>query len=111
MAETPDEWTDVRSAVEHEDLPRLRQLLTSGADVNEIYRGFPLLHHAIDTEADGALQSSEPLHVDTTAFLLARGADPKLKNKFGQDARGFADARGHWLAVELIDGFPFRSGG
>ncbi|MEU8350365.1 MULTISPECIES: ankyrin repeat domain-containing protein [unclassified Streptomyces] len=97
--------------MEHEDLPRLRDLLNAGGEVNEVYRGFPLLHHAIDTEADGALQTGEPLHVDVTAFLLARGADPKLKNQFGQDARAFAVARDHWLAVELIDGLAFERGG
>ncbi|MET7616356.1 ankyrin repeat domain-containing protein [Streptomyces sp. NPDC005408] len=102
----PDEqWSEARFAVENEDLERLRELLDAGADVNETYMGMPLLHHAIDTEADGALQSGQPLHVDTTAYLLSSGADPRLKDGKGRDARSFAEGCGHWLALKLIEAF------
>ncbi|WTP19118.1 ankyrin repeat domain-containing protein [Streptomyces sp. NBC_00191] len=101
-------WSEARFAVEGEDLERLRELLDAGADVNETFNGMPLLHHAIDTEADGALQSEQSLHVDTTAYLLCRGADPTLKDLEGRDARSFAEGYGHWLAVEVIDAFTSR---
>ena len=64
-------------AVEQEDLPRLRELLDGGYDVeDDSGDGWTLLRHAIDVEIDGHVQSGEALHVDVTAFLLARGADP-----------------------------------
>ncbi|WP_406305059.1 ankyrin repeat domain-containing protein [Streptomyces sp. NBC_00885] len=105
----PDEpWSEARFAVEIEDLERLRELVDAGADVNETYMGMPLLHHAIDTEADGALQSGQPLHVDTTAYLLSSGADPRLKDGQGRDAHSFAEGCGHWLALKLIVAFTAR---
>ncbi|MFF3398176.1 ankyrin repeat domain-containing protein [Streptomyces sp. NPDC002659] len=88
-------WSAARFAVEEEDLERLREALDAGADVNETFGGMPLLLHAIDTEADGAVQSGQPLHVDTTAYLLSSGADPTLKDGQGRDARSFAEGCGH----------------
>ncbi|MFC9329493.1 ankyrin repeat domain-containing protein [Kitasatospora sp. NPDC057015] len=89
-------------AVEHEDLPRLRDLLDGGYDVeDDSGHGWTLLRHAIDVEIDGHVQSGEPLHVDVTAFLLARGADP-LRTTNGCSPAAEAQARGHWLAADLI---------
>jgi hypothetical protein len=44
------------------------------------------------------------LHVDVTAFLLARGADPDRLSGGGTgvSARHMALVRGHWLADELF---------
>ncbi|MFD0260435.1 ankyrin repeat domain-containing protein [Kitasatospora indigofera] len=89
-------------AVEHEDLPGLRDLLDDGYDVeDDCGDGWTLLRHAIDVEIDGHVQSGEPLHVDVTAFLLARGANP-LRNTNGFLPAAEAEARGHWLAADLI---------
>ncbi|WP_116203270.1 ankyrin repeat domain-containing protein [Amycolatopsis circi] len=97
--------TPAHSAVEMENLPALRDLLDGGVDVNEEWNGFTLLHHAIDIEGDGHVQSGEPLHVDATAYLLARGADPFLRTKDSGrlTAEELAHANGHWLAIALLD--------
>jgi hypothetical protein len=63
--------------------------------------GWTLLHHAIDIEIDGHDQTGKPLHVDVTAFLLARGADP-MRPYNGVPAIVEAETRGHWLAAEVM---------
>ena len=92
-------------AVEMEDLVMLRDLLDGGVDVHEEHGGLTLLHHAIDVEVDGHVQSGRPLHVDCTAFLLSRGADPmRLSgNGSGVSAQHLAFVSGHWLATCLIE--------
>jgi len=92
-------------AVELEDLEKLRDLLDAGADPNEEHHGLTLLHHAIDIEADSHTQTGDPLHVDTTAYLLARGADPTRRSGGGSgvSAEHYAFTRGHWLASSIID--------
>lgn len=70
-------WSPAHLAVEQGDLPRLRDLLDAGHDVEEDNgHGWTLLRHAVDAEHDGHIQTGGPLHADVTAFLLARGADP-----------------------------------
>src|SRR5258708_16063796 len=82
-------------AVEHEDLPRLRDLLDAGHDVeDDSGDGWTLLRHAIDVEYDGHVQTGRPLHADLTAFLLARGADP-LRTHNGIPAVTEAQTPGH----------------
>lgn len=96
-------------AVEMEDLPRLRELLDAGADVEDPDgQGMTLLHHAVDVEGDGALQDERPPHVDTTAFLLARGANPDARDNYGVTPLDLARVLGHWLAVELIEAWQAR---
>jgi hypothetical protein len=92
-------------AVELEDLIALRHLLDEGADVHEEEDGFTLLHHAIDVEIDSHTQTGAPLHVDTTAYLLARGADPRRRSHGGRGlpAEHSAFTGGHWLATALIE--------
>ena len=98
------EMSPAHQAVEMEDLPMLRDLLAAGADPNEEYGGLTLLHHSIDVEIDGHIQAGEPLHVDTTAFLLAKGADPRRRSGGGTGVspEHVAFTRGHWLASALI---------
>lgn len=98
------DMSTAHQAVELEDLPRLRELLDSGADINEEHGGLTLLHHAVDVEIDGHNQTGEPLHVDTTAYLLARGANPLRRSGGGTgvSAEHVAFTRGHWLAVALF---------
>lgn len=102
--------TPAHEAVENEDLPRLRELLDGGVDVEEVDGGLTLLQHAIDVELDGHIQTGGPLHVDVTAYLLARGADP-LASPIGGGAASalqMAQLGGHWLAVSLIEAFVHR---
>lgn len=61
-----------------------------------------LLTHAIDAEADGAVQTGHPLTVHTTAILLAFGADPELPDPDGRTPLGFATSYGHHLAMKLL---------
>ena len=95
-------WSPAHLAVELDDLPRLRDLLDAGADVEDDNGdGWTLLRHAIDTEFDGHVQSGDPLCVDTTVFLLVRGADP-LRRLNGVTVAEEAEVRGHWLAAEVM---------
>ncbi|HLL67367.1 MAG TPA: ankyrin repeat domain-containing protein [Micromonosporaceae bacterium] len=101
--------TPAHHAVEMEDLPRLRQILDDGADVEDANeQGMTLLHHAVDVEGDGALQSARQAHVDTTAFLLARGADPGAAMQAGETPLDLARQYGHWLAAELLEAWDRR---
>ncbi|WP_424536662.1 ankyrin repeat domain-containing protein [Sphaerisporangium viridialbum] len=96
------QWSPAHLAVEHEDLPRLCELLDAGHDVEDDNGdGWTLLRHAIDTEYDGHVQTGEPLHADVTAFLLTRGADP-LRPCNGMPVVVEAEIRGHWLAAEIM---------
>ncbi|GAA1618336.1 hypothetical protein [Actinoplanes couchii] len=67
-----------------------------------------LLIHAVDGEGDGAVQTGTPAHVDMTAFLLARGADPHAAMHDGGTALSLARRYGHWLAVELLEAWALR---
>ncbi|HVX45449.1 MAG TPA: ankyrin repeat domain-containing protein [Mycobacteriales bacterium] len=103
---TDGEWTPAHLAVEQEDLVALREALDAGADIHEEdYDGCStLLHHAIDIELDSHVQSGDPLHVDLTAYLLARGADPRRRlSNGGASAAEKAAQEGHWLAQALIE--------
>jgi ankyrin repeat protein len=101
-------WSPAHDAVEHEDLPQLRDLLDAGHDVEDDNGdGRTLLRHAIDIEHDGHVQTGDPLHTDITAFLLARGADP-LRRLNGMTVIEEAQIRGHWLAAEIMRGWINR---
>jgi uncharacterized protein len=96
-------WSPAHLAVEHENLPRLRDLLDAGHDVeDDDGDGWTLLRHAIDAQYDGHQQAGGPLHADVTAFLLARGADPMRRGPGGMPAVTEAEIRGHWLAAEIM---------
>jgi uncharacterized protein len=101
-----DEMSPAHDAVEFRDLETLAGLLRSGeADIHEEHDGLTLLHHAIAVELDNHNQTGEPLHVDTTALLLAMGADPRRGSGggVGPTAEHFAFVNGHWLATCLIE--------
>jgi hypothetical protein len=102
-------WSPAHQAVELEDLPKLRDLLDAGHDVeDDDGTGWTLLFHAIDTEVDAHDQGGL-LHVDVTAFLLARGADP-MRSYQGIPAIVEAETRGHWLAAEVMQSWIRRGG-
>ena len=95
-------WSPAHLAVEQQDLPRLRDLLDAGHDVeDDDGHGWTLLRHAIDVEHDSHVQTGGPLHADLTAFLLARGANP-LRPFNGVTAVAEAEIRGHWVAAEIM---------
>lgn len=94
---------DAFEAVEVGDLVALRSVLDAGADVNGIRDGLSLLQHALDIEVDTHVQTGRPLHVDATALLIARGADPFLVPAGGISAEHFAFESGHWLAMEIFN--------
>jgi uncharacterized protein len=104
--------TPTHHAVEMEDLQKLRQLLDDGADVEDANdQGMTLLHHAVDIEGDGALQTGGPLHVDVTAFLLARGANHQATDDNGRTPLDYARSNQHWLAAALLEAWETRSPG
>lgn len=94
--------TEAFSAIERGDLTALRAALDAGIDVHSSVGGLSLLHLAIDAEADAHAQTGQPLHVDATALLVARGADPQLVQPGSISAEHFATQVGHWLALELF---------
>ena len=98
------DMTPAHRAVEMEDLEALHDLIDRGVDINEEHEGLTLLHHAIDVEIDSHTQTGDPLHVDMTAYLLARGADPQRRSGMGSgiSAEHMAHTCGHWLASCLI---------
>ncbi len=73
-----------------------------GADINEYKDGWTPLHHAVDIEVDSATQTGDELHVDVTALLIARGADPHRPDTEGVTPLQDAERRGHWLAAEIM---------
>jgi uncharacterized protein len=101
-------WSPAHLAVEQQDLPRLRDLLDAGHNVeDDDGHGWTLLRHAIDAEHDSHVQTGGPLHADVTAFLLARGADP-LRPCNGMTVIAEAQTCGHWLAAQIMQAWTRR---
>ena len=74
-------------AVADHDLNRLRDLLDNGHDIeNDNGDGWTLLRRAIHAEHARHASAGESLHADITAYLLARGADPRRRNPAGTPA-------------------------
>jgi hypothetical protein len=102
-------WGPTHDAVELEDVSLLRDLLDAGADVEgDAGDGWTLLRHAIDVEIDACDQVGARLHVDVTALLISRGADPERRHN-GVSVVEEARNRGHWLAVELMESWLGRN--
>ncbi|GGR48269.1 hypothetical protein GCM10010497_59640 [Streptomyces cinereoruber] len=100
-------WTPAHQAVELSEHATLTRILDEGADADEVCCQMTLLMHAIDTEADVANQSGEPIDSAATAILLAYGADPHLAVN-GETAYDWARKLRHEMAVRLIDRFSTR---
>ena len=98
----PNMADDLFDAIERTDVDRLRRLLDAGADIREARDGWTPLHHAVDIEVDSAAQTGGALHVDITALLVARGADPLSPDTQGVTPLESAESRGHWLAGEVM---------
>ncbi|MFC5833982.1 ankyrin repeat domain-containing protein [Nonomuraea insulae] len=98
--------------MEFEDLSQLRDLLDAGHDVEDeqgCHNGWTLLRHAIDVEWDSHAQTGNPLQVNVTAYLLARGADPLHLIK-GRSILSEAERIGHWLAADIMKAWLAREG-
>jgi len=108
--ESVDVMSAAHAAVETGDVESLRGLLNAGTDIHEEFGGMTLLHHAIDTEIDGHTQTGEPLSVSMTAYLLARGADPRRKSHGGAglSAEHTAFVSRHWMATALFEAWYAR---
>ncbi|NEB95321.1 ankyrin repeat domain-containing protein [Streptomyces bauhiniae] len=104
-AVTESPWTPAHQAIEDGDIDTFARLLDSGADPNEKCCGVTLLIHAIDYEADTAIQSSSDMSVAFTAVVLAYGASPHIPNEMGVPPGEFAQDYGHMLAKRLIERF------
>lgn len=101
-------WGPVHDAVELENVSLLRDLLDAGADVEgDAGDGWTLLRHAIDIEVD-SFDQGDSLHVDVTALLISRGADPERRYN-GISVLEEARNRGHWLAVDLMESWLGRT--
>ena len=87
-----------------DDLLALRAILDAGLEPNAAGGdNATLLYHAVDIEGDAATQGEESFHVDATALLIARGADPHKPADDGLTPYEVARRYGHWLALELFD--------
>ena len=66
-------WSPAHLAVEHEDLPRLRELLDAGHDVEDDNGdGWTLLRHALDVEHDAHVQTDHPLQFPLSMIALCK---------------------------------------
>ncbi|WUA94210.1 hypothetical protein OHO81_22990 [Streptomyces pseudovenezuelae] len=88
-----------------DDLAQLTRLLHAGADPDEFdgHSGWTPLLRAIDGEADGAVQTGEPLEAACTAVPLAYGADPERPSRDGLTPLHLAFQIRQDLAVRLIE--------
>ncbi|MFC8510988.1 ankyrin repeat domain-containing protein [Streptomyces sp. NPDC057411] len=104
VIEIKSPWTPAHQAVESSDHATLTRLLDEGADVNEVCCGITLLMHAIDLEADAAVQSGQPVDSALTAIVLAYGADPTTTIN-GTTAHDLAHSYNHNMAIRLLNRF------
>lgn len=106
-----DDMSPARLALEQDNLEKLREILDNGGDVHQEFNGFTLLHSSVDGEIDAHIQTGEPLHVDATALLLSKGADPERPSHGGKgvSARHMAFVSSHWLATDLFEAWLRRS--
>jgi ankyrin repeat protein len=88
-------WSyEILNAAELGDVPRIRQLLDEGADVNSVtdgrYPWTPLMHASFHGQTDAA------------RLLLERGADPDHQDLDFYRAITLAAAEGHWEIVRML---------
>ncbi|MFG2425166.1 ankyrin repeat domain-containing protein [Streptomyces sp. NPDC048448] len=98
-------WTPAHRAIESNDADELARLLDSGIDPNEECYGMTLLAHAVDYEADTAIQADRDMGVTLIAILLAYGASPQIPGSGGKTPMDFAADYQHVLAERLLSRF------
>jgi hypothetical protein len=101
-AEIRNVWSPAHQAVEDGDADGLARILDSGVDPNEVCCGMTLLAHAVDYEADAAIQSGSDMGVTLTAVLLAYGASPHIGSTQGKAPLELADEYQHLMAKRLL---------
>ncbi|MCQ1580517.1 ankyrin repeat domain-containing protein [Streptomyces parvus] len=99
------EVSPVHLAVEQDDLRELTRLLHAGHDPDQYdsHSGWTPLLRAIEGEADGAVQTGDPLDAACTAVLLAYGADPAKPSRDGLTPYHLAWQVRHEMAVRLLE--------
>jgi ankyrin repeat protein len=99
--------SDLRLAIENQDIGWARELLGAGADPNEPYaNGFSLLHHAIDIEVASCQgQLRLPMTGEMVELLLHSGAKWAEQDVNGRNALDYAVFRGDRNAAAVIDRF------
>ncbi|MFD6923695.1 ankyrin repeat domain-containing protein [Streptomyces sp. NPDC059944] len=102
-------WSPAHQAIEDEEILELVRLLDSGVDPNEVCGDMTLLAHAVDYEADGAIQSGSEMEVAYTAVLLAFGANPMLAADGGSSPMEIANRYPHESAKRLMGRFVVES--
>ena len=99
-------WTPLTSAIEHRQKEIIILLLENGADINfQQYSGFSALHHAVDSEIDGTLQTYgnvEETPIDLITLLLENGADVNSKLDCGSTPLDIAKEYGCNKIVNLL---------
>jgi ankyrin repeat protein len=98
-------WSPAHQAVEDGDVVELARLLDSGADPNEVCSGMTLLTHAVDYEADTAIQTDREMEVTLIAVLLAYGASPQIVDSSGKSPLEVAHEYQHVAAERLLQRF------
>ncbi|WP_393072327.1 ankyrin repeat domain-containing protein [Streptomyces sp. LN704] len=98
-------WTPAHVAIEENSADELARLLDSGVDPNEERYEMTLLAHAVDFEADTAIQADREMGVTLIAILLAYGASPQLPGSGGVTPMDIAANYQHVLAERLMSRF------
>ncbi|MFD8814563.1 ankyrin repeat domain-containing protein [Streptomyces sp. NPDC059627] len=98
-------WTSAHQAVEDGEINALARLLDSGVDPDEECCGMTLLAHAVDYEADVAIQGGTEMGVASIAVLLAYGASPQAQGHQGKSPLELAEEYGHTVAERLLQRF------
>lgn len=102
VAEVENLWTPAHQAVEDGDADELARLLDLGIEPDEICCGMTLLAHAVDYEADVAIQAGTEMGVGLIAVLLAYGASPQMSGSSGKAPLELADEYRHGMARRLL---------
>lgn len=88
-----DPWTPLRWAAEHAQLAMVELLVGAGAEIDfqDPKDGWTALHHAVDSDVDGAAQSNaKSIDWSLTKKFLALGADHLLRTFKGETAGDIA---------------------
>jgi ankyrin repeat protein len=105
FADVRNLWSPTHQAIEDGDAVELARLLDSGADPNEICSRMTLLTHAVDYEADTAIQTDREMQVTLIAVLLAYGASPRIVDGAGKSPFEVAQDYQHVAAKRLLQRF------
>jgi hypothetical protein len=105
IADVRNLWSPAHQAVEDGDAVELARLLDSGADPNDVCCGMTLLAHAVDYEADTAIQTGQGMGVTLIAVLLAYGASPRAAGDAGKTPLDLANEYQHAAAKRLLQRF------